>query len=281
MLSSNRPGEETQRSNNIRFSRTDREDIYNRYDEHHSDSTKLMRFKDGFELLVRKQRHSIGSHLWKSQRCSSLRVDLDRIRQWGQRHAWLQWFRLRRRRPNSDEEIDEIHDLILNVYEAMDDQARAVLLSLSKVVQDEDESIAIEEKIRAIIGIGHTLCCGTYLRLTREWWEWIWFWTAHTQVKHATQLYTKLLARALSHADVRMRLAGMIAIAEASIDNLTFQMKVDLKANRSSQSFAVEWDRYPVNTGRSDEDVNAWGCSDTRWYQRTFETRRLVLLHHR
>ena len=46
-------------------------------------------------------------------------------------------------------------------------------------------------------------------------------------MKHATQLYSKLLVRALSHADVRMRLAAMIAIAEASIDNLTFQMKVD------------------------------------------------------
>ena len=63
--------------------------------------------------------------------------------------------------------------------------------------------------------------------------------TAHTQVKHATQLYTKLLIRGLSHADARMRLAAMIAIAEASIDNLTFQMKVDEKANRPWRSLEV------------------------------------------
>ena len=42
----------------------------------------------------------------------------------------------------------------------MDDQARAVLLSLSKIVQDEDESITTEEKIKAIVAIGHSLCCG-------------------------------------------------------------------------------------------------------------------------
>lgn len=42
----------------------------------------------------------------------------------------------------------------------MDDQARAVLLSLSKTVQDEDESITIEEKIKAIVAMGHSLCCG-------------------------------------------------------------------------------------------------------------------------
>jgi hypothetical protein len=42
----------------------------------------------------------------------------------------------------------------------MDDQARAVLLSLSKVVQNEDESVTTEEKIKAIVGIGHSLCCG-------------------------------------------------------------------------------------------------------------------------
>ena len=44
----------------------------------------------------------------------------------------------------------------------MDDQARAVLLSLSKIVQDEDESVPIEEKIKAIVAIGHSLCCGIY-----------------------------------------------------------------------------------------------------------------------
>jgi hypothetical protein len=42
----------------------------------------------------------------------------------------------------------------------MDDQARAVLLSLSKIVQDEDETITIEAKIKAIVAIGHSLCCG-------------------------------------------------------------------------------------------------------------------------
>jgi len=42
----------------------------------------------------------------------------------------------------------------------MDDQARAILLSLSKIVQDEDESITIEEKLKAIVAIGHSLCCG-------------------------------------------------------------------------------------------------------------------------
>jgi hypothetical protein len=42
----------------------------------------------------------------------------------------------------------------------MDDQARAVLLSLSKIVQDEDESVTLEGKIKAIVAIGHSLCCG-------------------------------------------------------------------------------------------------------------------------
>ncbi|CAF0917927.1 unnamed protein product [Rotaria sordida] len=46
------------------------------------------------------------------------------------------------------------------------------------------------------------------------------------QVKNSTQLYSKLLVRALSHQDLRMRLAAMIAIAEAAIDNLSFQMKL-------------------------------------------------------
>ncbi len=49
---------------------------------------------------------------------------------------------------------------------------------------------------------------------------------AHMQVKHSTQLYSKLLVRALSHQDLRMRLAAIIAIGETSIDNLNFQMKV-------------------------------------------------------
>ncbi|CAF0917907.1 unnamed protein product [Rotaria sordida] len=76
------------------------------------------------------------------------------------KNSWLEWFRLRRRKPNSEEEINEIHDLTINVYESMDDQARAILLSLSKIIQDEDESVTIEEKIKAIVAIGHTLCCG-------------------------------------------------------------------------------------------------------------------------
>lgn len=42
----------------------------------------------------------------------------------------------------------------------MDDQARAVILSLSKIIQDDDTSITIEEKIKAIVTIGHSLCCG-------------------------------------------------------------------------------------------------------------------------
>jgi hypothetical protein len=46
------------------------------------------------------------------------------------------------------------------------------------------------------------------------------------QVKNSTQLYSKLLVRALSHQDLRIRLAAMIAISETVIDNLGFQMKV-------------------------------------------------------
>ena len=49
---------------------------------------------------------------------------------------------------------------------------------------------------------------------------------AHTQVKYSTQLYSKLLLRALSHDDFRMRLAAIIAIGETAIDNLSFQIKV-------------------------------------------------------
>jgi hypothetical protein len=48
------------------------------------------------------------------------------------------------------------------------------------------------------------------------------------QVKNSTQLYSKLLVRALSHQDLRIRLAAMIAIAETAIDNLSFQMKVTI-----------------------------------------------------
>lgn len=52
------------------------------------------------------------------------------------------------------------------------------------------------------------------------------YYIGHMQIKNSTQLYAKLLVRALSHADLRIRLAAMIAIAEAAIDNLCFQMKV-------------------------------------------------------
>jgi len=57
--------------------------------------------------------------------------------------------------------------LISDVYESMDDQARATLLSLSRLVQDKDDddddsnSTIIEDKIQAIIAMGHLLCCGT------------------------------------------------------------------------------------------------------------------------
>jgi hypothetical protein len=66
----------------------------------------------------------------------------------------------RRRKPNSNEEIQEIHDIILNVYESMDDQAHATLMSLLTIVQDENDIITIDDQIQAIIDIGHTLCCG-------------------------------------------------------------------------------------------------------------------------
>jgi hypothetical protein len=49
----------------------------------------------------------------------------------------------------------------------MDDQARALLLSLSKIVHDEDKAVTIEEKIKAIIAIGHSLCCGMCIKLLR------------------------------------------------------------------------------------------------------------------
>ncbi|CAF5037505.1 unnamed protein product, partial [Rotaria socialis] len=90
----------------------------------------------------------------------------------------------------------------------------AVVLSLSKIVHDEDESVTIEEKLKAIVAIGHSLCCGPM------------------QIKNATHLYARLFVRALSHQDLRMCLAAMIAISETAIDNLSFQMKVipiDLK----------------------------------------------------
>lgn len=49
----------------------------------------------------------------------------------------------------------------------MDDQARAAILSFSKIIQHEDKSITIEEKIRAIVTIGHLLCCGMMMIFLR------------------------------------------------------------------------------------------------------------------
>ncbi|CAF3629441.1 unnamed protein product [Rotaria socialis] len=162
------------------------------------------------------------------------------------KNSWLEWFRLRRRKPNSEEEINEIHDLILNVYESMDDQARAVVLSLSKVVHDEDESVTIEEKLKAIVAIGHSLCCGPM------------------QIKNATHLYARLFVRALSHQDLRMCLAAMIAISETAIDNLSFQMKVN-EMDMIPKLFEIMQNAMP-HAGRNADNINihsklvAWSC---------------------
>ncbi|CAM4961280.1 unnamed protein product [Rotaria socialis] len=162
------------------------------------------------------------------------------------KNSWLEWFRLRRRKPNSEEEINEIHDLILNVYESMDDQARAVVLSLSKIVHDEDESVTIEEKLKAIVAIGHSLCCGPM------------------QIKNATHLYARLFVRALSHQDLRMCLAAMIAISETAIDNLSFQMKVN-EMDMIPKLFEIMQNAMP-HAGRNADNINihsklvAWSC---------------------
>ncbi|CAF4474902.1 unnamed protein product [Rotaria socialis] len=162
------------------------------------------------------------------------------------KNSWLEWFRLRRRKPNSEEEINEIHDLILNVYESMDDQARAVVLSLSKIVHDEDESVTIEEKLKAIVAIGHSLCCGPM------------------QIKNATHLYARLFVRALSHQDLRMCLAAMIAISETAIDNLSFQMKVN-EMDMIPKLFEIMQNSMP-HAGRNADNINihsklvAWSC---------------------
>ncbi|CAF2112683.1 unnamed protein product, partial [Rotaria magnacalcarata] len=162
------------------------------------------------------------------------------------KNSWLEWFRLRRRKPNSEEEINEIHDLILNVYESMDDQARAVVLSLSKIVHDEDESVTIEEKIKAIVAIGHSLCCGPM------------------QIKNSTHLYARLFFRALSHQDLRMCLAAMIAISETAIDNLSFQMKAN-EMDMIPKLFEIMKNSMP-HAGRNVDNINihsklvAWSC---------------------
>ncbi|CAF0757290.1 unnamed protein product [Adineta ricciae] len=173
---------------------------------------------------------------------SSIKV----FKSYEKKNSWFEWFDLRRRKPNSEEEINEIHDLILNVYESMDDQARAVLLSLSKIIQDEDGQFTLEEKIQAIVTMGHSLCC------------------AHTQVKNSMKLYSKLFIRALSHQDSRMRLAAMIAIAETAIDNLSFQMNLH-EHGIIPKLFEIMKTSMP-HAGRTVNDMNehsklvAWSC---------------------
>jgi len=65
-----------------------------------------------------------------------------------------------RRKSTRENDLNEIHQLISNVYESIDDQARAVLLIHSRILQDEDKTITIDEKVRALLNIGHTLCFG-------------------------------------------------------------------------------------------------------------------------
>ena len=55
-------------------------------------------------------------------------------------------------------------------------------------------------------------------------------------MKNFIQLYTELFVRALDHVDPRMRLAAVIAMAEASIENLNFQMKVGVEQIASATS---------------------------------------------
>lgn len=61
-------------------------------------------------------------------------------------------------------------------------------------------------------------------------------------MKNATQLYTKILVRTISHSDRDLQLAAIIALAEASIDNLTFQMKVKLIFVDSPSFVFVDFD---------------------------------------
>lgn len=61
---------------------------------------------------------------------------------------------------------------------------------------------------------------------------------AHVHIKNSTHIYAKLFLRALCHQDLRMRLASMIAISEAVIDNLRFQMKVMRQVTRNHKSRA-------------------------------------------
>ncbi|CAF0748361.1 unnamed protein product [Didymodactylos carnosus] len=160
--------------------------------------------------------------------------------------TWLQKLHFKRRKADTAEEIAEIYELIENVYEAMDDQARAILLSLSKVVQDEEESVTTEQKLKAIISIGHSLCL------------------AHLQVKKSTQLYAKLLFGLLSNQSLIMRLAAIIAIGEIAIDNLAFQMKLN-EMNTIHKLFELMKESLQY-AGRTVDDINehskvvAWTC---------------------
>ena len=62
-------------------------------------------------------------------------------------------------------------------------------------------------------------------------------------MKNATQLYSKLLVRTLTHNDLRMRLASIIAIAEVAIDNLPFQIKVNSLSSSLLSIIIVQWEQ--------------------------------------
>ena len=85
------------------------------------------------------------------------------------------------------------------------------------------------------------------------------------QVKNSIQLYTDLFVQALDDEDPRMRLAAVIAIAEASIENLTFQMKVSIEelasgGRKGTCSLSAQRNRCRTETVRSDEngDTACW-----------------------
>ena len=102
------------------------------------------------------------------------------------------------------------------------------------------------------------------------------------QVKNSIQLYTDLFVQALDDEDPRMRLATVIAMAEASIENLTFQMKVgieELASGGESTPVRCQLNEIGVvpklfvlmrtaipHAGRSLDDINdqtklvAWCC---------------------
>lgn len=70
----------------------------------------------------------------------------------------------RRRKVDSNEEIQEIHDLIENVYESIDDQARASIVSFNKFLDDDQKSKSSDEIFQTILKIGHSICCGLFSR---------------------------------------------------------------------------------------------------------------------